>query len=273
MPDPSVTINLKGTVWRRWGHGPQIVLLHGGAGSWSHWRRNIEQLAATRMVWVPDLPGLGDSADAPEPRDHDAIASVLAANLRQLVPEGQVFDLAGFSYGGIVAAFVAAKLPGRVRSLVLVGAGGLGLRKPNERILKSWRSLEDPAEREAAHRFNLGALMLSKGAVIDDETLGLYVADVIRTRVNSPKSSRTSVLKECILTLGIPVHGIWGREDVTSHFRFDDIHAMLRAAYPQAQMHVIEGAGHWVQHERPEEFRRALDQVCSRPGTNRLSPG
>ena len=28
------------------------------------------------------------------------------------------------------SVFVAAKLPGRVRSLVLVGAGGLGLRRP-----------------------------------------------------------------------------------------------------------------------------------------------
>ena len=124
--------------------------------------------------------------------------------------------------------------------------------------------LEEPAEREAAHWFNLSALMLSKGAAIDAETLALYVADVVRTRVNSARSSRTSALKECILNLGIPVHGIWGKEDVTSHFRFDDIHAMLRAAYPAAQMHVIEGAGHWVQYERPEAFHGALAQVLGR---------
>ncbi|MGQ0512060.1 MAG: alpha/beta fold hydrolase [Betaproteobacteria bacterium] len=248
-----------GTVWRRWGSGPVIVLLHGGAGSWSHWRRNVARLAATRTVWIPDLPGMGESADAPAPRDHDAIASVIAGNLRELMPGGERFDLAGFSFGGIVGGFVAAKLPGRARSLVLVGAGGLGLRKANERILKSWRALEDPAAREAAHRFNLSALMLAKGAAVDDETLALYVADVVRTRVNSARSSRTSALKECIVDLGIPVHGIWGREDVTAHGRFEDIHAMLREAHPQAQLHVIERAGHWVQHEQPEAFHRALE--------------
>ncbi len=246
-----------GTVWRRWGSGPAIVLLHGGAGSWSHWRRNVAQLAAKRTVWIPDLPGMGESADAPEPRDHEVIAAVVAENIAELIPGG-AFDLVGFSFGGIVAGFVAEKLPVRVRSLVLVGAGGLGLRKTNERILKSWRALEDPAEREAAHRFNLSALMLSKDAEIDAETLAIYVADVVRTRVNSARSSRTSALKDCIVKLGIPVHGIWGREDVTAHARFDDIHAMLRAAYPAAQMHVIDGAGHWVQYERPEAFHRAL---------------
>lgn len=263
-PEPSWKRSLQGIVWRRWGRGPAIVLLHGGAGSWSHWRRNVAHLSATRTVWIPDLPGMGESADAPEPRDHDAIAAVLAGNLRELMPGEERFDLVGFSFGGIVAGFVAAKLPGRVRSLVLVGAGGLGLRKTNERILKSWRALEDPAEREAAHRFNLSALMLAKGAEIDRETLALYVADVVRTRVNSARSSRTSALKECIVQLGIPVHGIWGREDVTSHFRFDDIHAMLRAAYPAARMHVIDGAGHWVQYERPEAFHAALAQALER---------
>lgn len=274
-PEPSGKVSLHGTVWRRWGSGPAIVLLHGGAGSWSHWRRNVARLAATHTathaVWIPDLPGMGESADAPAPRDHDAIASVIAGNLRELMPEGERFDLVGFSFGGIVSGFVAAKLPGRVRTLVLVGAGGLGLRKTNERILKSWRALEDPAEREAAHRYNLSALMLAKGAQIDPDTLALYVADVLRTRVNSARSSRTSALKDCIVKLGIPVHGIWGREDVTAHGRFEDIHAMLRAAYAQAQLHVVDGAGHWVQFERPEAFHRALEGALALPDvTDRL---
>ena len=261
MLEPAERISLEGMVWRRWGSGPVAVLLHGGAGSWQHWIRNIEHLAAKRTVWVPDLPGMGDSADAPEPRDHLGIASVVASNLLELIPAGQQLDLVGFSFGGIVAGFAAARLPGRVRTLILVGAGGLGLREKNERILKPWRALRSEAEREAAHRFNLSALMLSKSAVIGRETLAIYVADVTRTRVNSARSSRTAELKECIVKLGIPVHGIWGKEDVTSHFRFEDIHAMLKAAYPEAQMHVIDGAGHWVQYERPDAFHGALERA------------
>ncbi|MBM3351907.1 MAG: hypothetical protein FJY51_01420 [Betaproteobacteria bacterium] len=103
-----------------------------------------------------------------------------------------------------------------------------------------------------------------EGAQIDPETLELYVDDVMRTGVNSARCSRTSASKECILKLGLPVHGIWGREDVTAHGRFDDIHAMLRSAYPSAQMHVIDGAGHWVQYERPEAFHGALERAQGR---------
>ncbi|MBY4596358.1 alpha/beta fold hydrolase [bacterium BD-1] len=51
-----------GTVaWRAWGSGPPLVLLHGSHGSWRHWVRNIEALAAQRTVCAPDMPGYGDS--------------------------------------------------------------------------------------------------------------------------------------------------------------------------------------------------------------------
>ena len=49
-------------VWRSWGSGPVLVLLHGGSGSWRHWVRNIEYFARDRRVLAPDLPGLGDFA-------------------------------------------------------------------------------------------------------------------------------------------------------------------------------------------------------------------
>lgn len=49
-------------IWRRWGQGsaPALVLLHGGYGSWTHWLKNVESLAARYTVWAADLPGLGE---------------------------------------------------------------------------------------------------------------------------------------------------------------------------------------------------------------------
>ena len=54
-------------VWRAWGDGAPLLLLHGGSGSWTHWIRTIPTLARTYQLWVPDLPGLGDSAMPPRP--------------------------------------------------------------------------------------------------------------------------------------------------------------------------------------------------------------
>ena len=49
--------------WRRFGDGPPLVLIHGGHGNWMHWIRNIEVLAQEHTLWIPDLPGFGDSTD------------------------------------------------------------------------------------------------------------------------------------------------------------------------------------------------------------------
>ena len=54
-------------VWRTWGSGEPVVLLHGGSGSWTHWIKTIPELAEQYEVWAPDLPGLGDSAMPPSP--------------------------------------------------------------------------------------------------------------------------------------------------------------------------------------------------------------
>ena len=52
-------------VWRIWGEGPPLVLLHGAHGSWTHWFNNIPGLAKHFTVLAPDLPGMGDSAMPP----------------------------------------------------------------------------------------------------------------------------------------------------------------------------------------------------------------
>lgn len=258
-----------GTVWRRAPARqplrPPLLLLHGGAGSWRHWTRNVDALSAGRDVWLPDLPGMGESADAPAPRDHEAIAQVLAQDIDELMPGAEVLDVAGFSFGGIVAGFLAGLRPARVGALVLVGAGGLGLRRRDERILRPWKHLRDAQARADAHRFNLATLMLSKPDRIDAATLQIYAEDVSRTRVNSARSSRTAALKERIPALHVPVHGIWGRLDVTAHAKFDEIRAILRTGRENAELCVIDDAGHWVQYEQAAVFNAELQRLLEAP--------
>ena len=50
---------------RRSGRGPDVVLFHGGMGSWKHWTRNIEPLAARFTVHALDHPSYGASAAVP----------------------------------------------------------------------------------------------------------------------------------------------------------------------------------------------------------------
>ena len=79
-------------VWRSWGEGPPLVLLHGASGSWTHWIRNILPLAARFRVLVPDMPGFGDSEAPPEPHTADGLADLLAASLDVMLPPPTRFD-------------------------------------------------------------------------------------------------------------------------------------------------------------------------------------
>ena len=109
--------------WHKFGAGSPLVLLHGGHGSWLHWVCNIEALASHHTVWVPDLPGYGD---ADEPLPGGGLPSLLEptiATLNHVVGVDTPIDLVGFSFGGLVAAHLAAQRP-RVRRLALLGPGG-----------------------------------------------------------------------------------------------------------------------------------------------------
>ena len=86
--------------WRRFGTGPPFVLLHGGHGSWLHWGRNNETLASRFTVWVPDLPGYGDS-DVPKAPTLAALVEATVSTLDAVVGAGTPIDLAGFSFGGL----------------------------------------------------------------------------------------------------------------------------------------------------------------------------
>ena len=71
-------------VWHAWGSPdsalPPVVLFHGGSGSWTHWVRNVQALAASgRYVLAVDLPGFGESALPPTGGDADALPAPLEA--------------------------------------------------------------------------------------------------------------------------------------------------------------------------------------------------
>ncbi len=120
-------------VWRSWGSGAPLVLLHGGYGSWTHWIRNVLPLSRHFTVIAPDLPGLGESATPPEPWTAAGLAAIVVAGLDIVLPRAAAPHLAGFSFGGVIGGNVAAQLGDRLSGFTVVGSNGLGLtRSPTE---------------------------------------------------------------------------------------------------------------------------------------------
>jgi pimeloyl-ACP methyl ester carboxylesterase len=252
-------------VWHAWrpaqgaAHATPVVLLHGGSGSWTHWVRNIQPLVdAGRTVWAVDLPGFGDSAPPPGGEDADAMPEPLEQGLQQLIGDTPV-DLVGFSFGGMVAGLLTAAYPARVRRLVLVGAPALGVVESRKADLRGWRHLQDPAERDAMHRHNLAALMLSDARLVDDEALAIHRANVVRDKLPRRRLAFTRVLADALGQIRCPVFAIYGDRDAIYLGVTDQLAAALPAASPTFQgLTWIAGVGHWVQYEDAPAFNRTL---------------
>jgi pimeloyl-ACP methyl ester carboxylesterase len=246
-------------VWRAWGAGTVLVLLHGGAGSWRHWAHNIDDLSRDYRLLVPDLPGLGESAMLPEPRTAETVAAILAQGVDRILGLDVAYDLAGFSFGGTAAGCLAARHGARARSLTLICSGGVGPSANQVELLKV-RHLTGAA-RAAAHRSNLNRLMIADPAKIDALALLIQDWNTRHSRLKTPELSRGGALRTALEAVRVPVNGIWGGLDPPAAPRAHEREAALRALRPDVNFRMIEGAGHWVAYEAPAEFNAALREM------------
>jgi 2-hydroxy-6-oxonona-2,4-dienedioate hydrolase len=252
-------------VWRVWGAGPPLVLLHGASGSWTHWIRNVLPLAEHFRVLVADMPGYGESDAPPEPHTADALADLVVAGIEQLLPAPAVFDLAGFSMGAIVGGLVAARLGARVRRFVLLGPGGLGLvPAPVRTLLRLEPGMDGEAVRHV-HRQNLLTLMLARPESADELAVTLQIDNVARSRFRSGTIPVSDDLLRALPAVRAHLAGIWGGRDAFTGHHLAESREVLAAADPQLDARVIEAAGHWVNYEAADQVNALLEEWLARP--------
>lgn len=251
-------------VWRRWGVGEPVVLCHGGSGSWTHWIKAIPALRRHYELWVPDLPGLGDSAMPPPPLTPATSAGVLASGLRRLVAHDRRAHLVGFSFGAHVATLAAADLGARLSDLTIIGSAALGL--PLVRLdFPKERSSMTPAERRNVHRRTLEILMFADPARIDERAIDIQAANVAKARFRSREFAATDEIRTTMARVSVPLRAIWGERDVLARPDVEACFSVLRLHHPELVTRTIPGAGHWVMYEAADAFNAALTELLQLP--------
>ena len=292
-------------VWHLYGDGnvyaTPLVLLHGGHGSHLHWVRNVLALSTRRPVWVPDMPGFAESGDLQgdphDPERLERLLDVLEASLDVLqVPSGDGATsaswarmphaaqegapdhghphapprvaIAGFSFGGLVAASLAARLsarPGRLERLALLGPGGHGGTRRQTIPLVDWR-VDDPVDRRRALEHNLRVFMLHDAGPADNVdalALAIHTWSCELTRFRSRALSRSPRLAPALDHISAPILLAWGEHDVTAEPPV--IGAALTTDHPNRRLVLIPDAGHWVQYEQAETVNALLNDFLA-PG-------
>ena len=235
------------------------MLLHGGAGSWQHWVCTVPAFSHTHRVLAPDLPGLGESADPPSPPDMATISAIVAAGIDGLLGPRASYDLVGFSFGASVGGHVALLHGERVRSLTLLGAGGL-VRPRTPMALERVRDKTGEALAQA-HRTNLHRIMIADPARIDALAIAIQDWNVRHARLDSPALIARRPLALSLPQLRIPVNAIWGERDQLAYYTLEDRIAALRALCPAVELLIIPVAGHLVAYELPDAFNATLAEL------------
>ena len=249
-------------VWHVWGLTPRgdnciasktLVLLHGGSGSWTHWIRNVEHLAKSRVVWVMDMPGFGDSDLPRGVSDADGLVPFMAEIITKTF-QGKAVDVMGFSFGGMTAGLVAAAYPQLISQLILVGAPGLGLFGRNL-PMRGMTANMDAAAQRAVHRHNLTAMMFMHPDTVTEEVVDLQDKNVARDRLRQRRIARTDILVKSQSQWTCPVHGVWGEGDALYETTLPQVPKVLTRL---DSFTIVPDAGHWVMYERPDAFHEVI---------------
>lgn len=288
LNEHTVTVAGKPIYLAEKGTGPAVVLLHGGgpgASGVSNYSRNIDDLAASYRVIVPDMPGYGRSDKYVDQDDPFGYVAGMIGQLLDEIGIGRA-HLVGNSLGGAAALRLAVDSPGHVDKLVLMGPGGIGTTTsggPTEGLISllTYYGGEGPS-REKLAAF-IRTYLVYDGAAVPDELIELRYQASIDPEViahpplrppSGPNAERT--LQRMDLTLDSrleqvanPTLILWGRDDKVNRPVGGP---MLLNAMPNAELVMTSRTGHWMQWERAELFNQLVTDFLS-PESNFVSPG
>jgi pimeloyl-ACP methyl ester carboxylesterase len=244
-----------------WGPGePELVLFHGGAQNAHTW--DTVALALDRPLVALDLPGHGRS-DWREDHQYSppSMAEDVAVAMAALAPRARA--VVGMSLGGLTAFCLAASHPDLVRRLVVVDVSPGTDRAKASPILafvsgpETFASFDEILQRTIEFNPNRSVSSLRRGVLHNAKELSdgtwTWRYDRIRPTADgdvsfTPLWAAVEGLRAPLLLVRGGLSGVVGDEDVDE----------VRRRQPDAQVVVVEGAGHSVQGDRPVELARLI---------------
>ena len=242
------------------GRGPAVALLHQTPRSSDEYRDVVGLLAAAGYRALAfDTPGFGDSAPLAGGPAIEGWAAAIGDGLDALAVERVV--LVGHHTGGVVAAALAARRPGRVAALVL---SSTPLTDAAYRAAPPDESGVDAASDAVGLRASRAGFYPAGRP----DLLDRYVADALRAgplRLGGHHAVGAYAMDGALETLRtLPVLVVGATADPYAYPQL----ARMRAALPAAEVAEIDGGMVPLPDGRPEEFAAVvaafLDRVLGR---------
>ena len=254
------------------GEGPPLLLVHGWPENWYAWRLLMPALAQRFQVIAVDQRGIGLSDKPEDGYDTGTLAGDLVALMDALGHER--FAVVGHDTGFAIGYALAADHPERVERVALLEIPGPPLSSagppmfvPSALNNRLWHipfaRVEKVPEQLIAGREDVffGYEFAIQGGTLSDEVIAYYVQLVSRPGVlggslgfyRGFEATMAQNEKRKARKLAMPVLAVGGEKSYGDHVG----HAM-EALAEDVKGVVIDGAGHWVAEEAPEQVLGAL---------------
>ena len=275
-----------------WGNpsAPPLMLIHGGLDHSRSWDPVAQALRTRFHVIAPDLRGHGDSEWAKgssySQADHVYDLTALMAHARL-----DKVAIVGHSMGGMVSMVYAGAFPGRVSRLaVLDGVVRFPAEKvkPIEVRIAEWADDLDKTARRKIHRYPSVAdgaeRMLARNTRLTREQAMHLATHALRQeadgsyvlkfdpylRARAPYRLSLEDHQALWSRIACPTLLVSGRDS----FLPDPETAGVLKHFRQAELVRIDGAGHWLQHDKPAEVIDILKTFLEVPARSEAAiPG
>jgi pimeloyl-ACP methyl ester carboxylesterase len=235
------------------GPGVPVVLVHGNAGTRSHWQLLAPGLAEGRTVITYDQRGFGESDF---PRDGDFSLAAMSADLVRVVESSGLGAcvLGGHSYGGAVVAEAVGRFPKGFAGAVFLDASGDARSLPPAAVAEFRANMVPERFRAYTNQWFESILVGARPS-----TRALVLETLSRT---SPASYAGAM--EALLTFDpAAVLRRFPGPKLLVTVRALDGPLALRFAVPELPNIWVDDSSHWVQLDQPEQLRALLAEFLT----------
>lgn len=239
--------------------GKPLIILHGLFGSSDNWMTIGRKLSEKFHVYLVDQRNHGDS-----PHDDVHNYEVMAEDLEEFIESNNIENphIIGHSMGGKTAMYFAVQHPDLYDNLVVVDIAPKAYPVHHDSILEGLCSLKlDELE--------------SRGDA--DKKLSEYVPEkgvrqfLLKNLTRNDKKEFEWKINLPILEKNIEVVGKGLEKRLTtekdtlfiggknSNYIKSEDHIAINNFFPNARIKMVEGAGHWIHAEKPEEFLSLIE--------------
>lgn len=259
--------------FRKSGHGPALVILHGLYGSSDNWISIARKLEDRFTIFIPDLRNHGKSPHTTTHTYQD-----MADDLFRFLNDNNIqkATFLGHSMGGKLAMMFASEYPERITGLIVADIAP-----------KNYNSENKPFKTVLQHELILGLMEeLNLVAVTSRKEIDYFLSEKLKDstlrqflikNIHRNKEGyfewkiNVPVLKHALNSITSEVNSDWFADrrpilnypvtfirGLNSDYITDQDIPSIKNIYPEARFIDIPDAGHWLHAEQPEKFVEAV---------------